>query len=197
MFPLLAAVAQHTERIRLGSGVVALPFENPVRLVEDAAVTDELAGGRLELGVGKGLGFGLSATTYAGFGLAQADRETLYTERLATLHTLLERGVVAPDVPLYPDPAALRARIWQSTGNAETARRAARAGDGLLPHANSEANGQGGAERLIDAYLGACGPDRPPRIGASVALLRARPTPMPAPSSMPTCGAARRTTRAN
>ncbi|WP_067672414.1 LLM class flavin-dependent oxidoreductase [Nocardia miyunensis] len=171
VFPLLAAVAQHTERIRLGSGVVALPFENPVRLVEDAAVTDEIACGRLELGIGKGLGFGLSATVYAGFGLDRADRETLYTERLATVHSLLEHGRVAPDVPLYPDPASLRARVWQSTGNVETARRAARVGDGLLPHANSEANGPGGVERLIDAYLDARGPDSTPRIGATVALL--------------------------
>lgn len=173
VFPLLAAVAQHTGRIRLGSGVVALPFENPVRLAEDAAVTDELAGGRLELGVGKGLGFGLSATTYAGFGLAHTDRETLYTERLATLHSLLAHGSVAPGVDLYPNPISLRSRLWQSTGNVETARRAARTGDGLLPHANSEASGSGGIERLADAYLGACGPDITPRIGVAVSLLPA------------------------
>ncbi|MDL9947932.1 LLM class flavin-dependent oxidoreductase [Gordonia sp. ABSL11-1] len=170
VFPLLAAVAQHTSRIRLGSGVVALPFENPVRLVEDAAVTDELSGGRLELGVGKGLGFGLSATTYAGFGLAQDDRESLYASRLATLHSLLEEGTVAPGIPIHPDPTSLRHRVWQSTGNTRTARRVARAGDGLLPHPNSEAGKDGDAHRLVDAYLADLG-SGVPRIGSTVALV--------------------------
>lgn len=170
VFPLLAAVAQHTSRIRLGSGVVALPFENPVRLVEDAAVTDALCGGRLELGVGKGLGFGLSATTYAGFGLAQDDRESLYASRLSALHSLLADGTVAPGVPIHPDPSALRHRVWQSTGHARTARQVGRAGDGLLPHANSEAGKDGDAQHLVDAYLaGLRGAE--PRIGSTVALV--------------------------
>ncbi len=174
-FPLLAAVAQRTSRIRVGSGVVALPFENPVRLVEDAAVTDELSDGRLELGVGKGLGFGLSATTYAGFGLAQDDREALYASRREALHRLLETGRVAPGVPVHPDPRSLRARVWQSTGDQETARHAARSGDGLLAHTASESAGPGGADELIDAYLDAFRPDGPghpsPRVGGTIAVV--------------------------
>src|ERR1700716_856417 len=35
--PLLAAVAARTRRIRLGTAVVILPIEHPVRLAEDAA----------------------------------------------------------------------------------------------------------------------------------------------------------------
>ncbi|MGU3290899.1 LLM class flavin-dependent oxidoreductase [Williamsia sp. M5A3_1d] len=169
-FPLLAAIAAHTDRLRLGTGVVALPFENPVRLVEDAAVTDHLSDGRVELGVGKGLGFGLSATTYAGFGLAAVDREDVYARHLDALHRLTTTGVAAEDVVLHPDPTALRARIWQSTGNNETARRAGLAGDGLLPHANSEARGGSGVCELVDVYLDACG-DTVPRVGATIGVL--------------------------
>ncbi|WP_374203697.1 LLM class flavin-dependent oxidoreductase [Pseudonocardia sp. ICBG601] len=51
---LLAAVAERTRLIRLGTAVVALPLEDPRRLAEDAAVLDALSGGRLELGVGAG-----------------------------------------------------------------------------------------------------------------------------------------------
>jgi alkanesulfonate monooxygenase SsuD/methylene tetrahydromethanopterin reductase-like flavin-dependent oxidoreductase (luciferase family) len=55
LFPFLAAASQVTKRIRLGTAVAILPFENPLRLAEDAAVVDVLSGGRLELGVGSGL----------------------------------------------------------------------------------------------------------------------------------------------
>ena len=51
---LLAAVAEHTSTIRLGTAVVAVSLEDPLRLAEDAAVVDELSGGRLQLGIGAG-----------------------------------------------------------------------------------------------------------------------------------------------
>ncbi len=46
-FAFLGFVAAQTRRIRLGTGIVTLPLENPVRVAEDAAVLDLLAGGRL------------------------------------------------------------------------------------------------------------------------------------------------------
>lgn len=171
VFPFLAAAAQHTSRIGLGAGVVALPFENPVRLAEDAVVTDQLSAGRVQLGVGKGLGFGLSATAYTGFTVDVADRESLYSSGLLDLHRILDGGRVADGVDLYPHPGSLRRRIWQSTGNIATARSAAAAGDGILPHGNSEARGGRGVPELVDAYREAYAGVGPPRIGASVALV--------------------------
>src|SRR5215211_4020758 len=53
-FAFLGFVAAQTSRIRLGTGIVTLPLENPVRVAEDAAVTDLISGGRLEVGVGPG-----------------------------------------------------------------------------------------------------------------------------------------------
>ena len=53
---LLAAVAQRTSRIRIGTGVIPLRYEDPIRLAEDAATVDLLSGGRLELGVSSGIG---------------------------------------------------------------------------------------------------------------------------------------------
>ena len=50
----LAQVAAQTSRIRLGTGIVTLPLELPVRVAEDAAVLDLMCGGRLEVGVGPG-----------------------------------------------------------------------------------------------------------------------------------------------
>ncbi|NKY25992.1 LLM class flavin-dependent oxidoreductase [Nocardia gamkensis] len=169
VFPFVAAAAQHTTTIRLGTGVVALPFEHPVRLAEDAVVTDALSGGRLELGVGKGLGFGHSASSYIGFGVPDTDREALYADRMAALRRLLAYGRVTDDIALYPPPGTLRSRIWQSTGNIDTARRAGAAGDGLLPHGNSLARAGGDVAELVDAYLSSC--RGTPRVGSTVTVL--------------------------
>lgn len=49
-----AAVAARTERIRIGTSVVLLPFHDPIRVAEDAAIADILSNGRFDLGVGPG-----------------------------------------------------------------------------------------------------------------------------------------------
>ena len=52
----LAYVAGRTSRIRIGHGVVCLPFKmnHPIKVAERAAMLDIVSGGRLDLGVGKG-----------------------------------------------------------------------------------------------------------------------------------------------
>ena len=53
-FQLLAHFAAHTERIRLGTGVVVAPYWHPVKLAGEAALLDLISGGRLEFGIGRG-----------------------------------------------------------------------------------------------------------------------------------------------
>jgi alkanesulfonate monooxygenase SsuD/methylene tetrahydromethanopterin reductase-like flavin-dependent oxidoreductase (luciferase family) len=54
--PMLVAsnVAARTERIRVGTAVTLLPFHDPIRVAEDAAILDIVSGGRFDLGVGPG-----------------------------------------------------------------------------------------------------------------------------------------------
>ena len=51
----LAAASQRTKRLRLGPMVYLLPFYHPLRLIEEIAMLDNLTGGRLEVGVGRGI----------------------------------------------------------------------------------------------------------------------------------------------
>src|SRR3982750_2074447 len=51
---VLAAASQRTSRIALGTAVIPLGWENPLRLAEDLATVDLLSGGRLNPGVSVG-----------------------------------------------------------------------------------------------------------------------------------------------
>src|SRR6201995_4811284 len=54
-FPLLTAIGVSTSRIEIGTGVIDMRYENPLYMAEEAAAADLLAGGRLQLGVSRGL----------------------------------------------------------------------------------------------------------------------------------------------
>ncbi len=128
-FVLLGAAAVTTSRIRLGTGVITLPHEDPVRVAEDAAVVDELSNHRVELG----LGSGGTPTTFRAFGLDPADRREAFNanfERLLDAFGGEELG--DPDNRLYPEAEDLQQRIWQATFSADGARRAGERGDGLM-----------------------------------------------------------------
>jgi alkanesulfonate monooxygenase SsuD/methylene tetrahydromethanopterin reductase-like flavin-dependent oxidoreductase (luciferase family) len=51
---VLAAASQRTSRIELGTAVIPLGWENPLRLAEDLATVDLLSGGRLNPGISVG-----------------------------------------------------------------------------------------------------------------------------------------------
>src|ERR1041384_6327773 len=51
----LAAVAQRTTRLRFGPMVYALPLYHPIRMIEEICMLDQMSGGRLQFGVGKGI----------------------------------------------------------------------------------------------------------------------------------------------
>jgi putative FMN-dependent luciferase-like monooxygenase len=164
----LAQAAARTAAIRLGTGIVTLPMESPIRVAEDASVLDLLSGGRLELGVGTGG----TPSAFAAFGLDSANRAEIFARHLATLRAAW-RGETLGGSPnrLYPAAPDLNDRVWQATFSAEGGRRAGLAGDGLMlsrtqprpahaPHATL-ADIQ---DPIIDAYLAALPPGREPRI---------------------------------
>ncbi len=52
---IFAILARETERIRFGPLVYLLPFYHPLRLIEEICMLDQLSGGRLDVGVGRGI----------------------------------------------------------------------------------------------------------------------------------------------
>src|SRR6201984_1871999 len=53
-FPLLAAIGARTSQIEVGTGVIYMRYETPLYMAEEAAATDLISGGRLQLGVSRG-----------------------------------------------------------------------------------------------------------------------------------------------
>ncbi len=73
-----ASVAAVTERMRIGTAVVVLPFHNPIRLAEQVAMVDVLSNGRFDFGVGRGY----QAGEYRGFGLSMDESRKRFEEVL-------------------------------------------------------------------------------------------------------------------
>lgn len=87
----LAAMASVTKRVRLGSGVVVLPFNDPVRVAEEGAMLDLMSDGRLDLGVGRGF----QPVEFRGFGVDQAKSHEIFDEALQIIERAWTRETVA------------------------------------------------------------------------------------------------------
>jgi alkanesulfonate monooxygenase SsuD/methylene tetrahydromethanopterin reductase-like flavin-dependent oxidoreductase (luciferase family) len=74
---VLAAAAQRTTRIRVGTAVTLLPLHNPIKIAEEAATADILSNGRLEFGVGRGVAY-----QYPGYGVPLEESRERFEEAL-------------------------------------------------------------------------------------------------------------------
>jgi alkanesulfonate monooxygenase SsuD/methylene tetrahydromethanopterin reductase-like flavin-dependent oxidoreductase (luciferase family) len=134
---LLAAIAQHTSRIRLGTGVLTVSYEDPIRLAEDASTVDLLSDGRLELGMAAG-----NTRFDAVFGGERLegreeghDRIRRFREALAGNTLPILDPDATPDLPAFrvrPRSPELDQRLWYGSGSAQSAARTGSLGLGLL-----------------------------------------------------------------
>jgi alkanesulfonate monooxygenase SsuD/methylene tetrahydromethanopterin reductase-like flavin-dependent oxidoreductase (luciferase family) len=129
----LAAAAQRTQRLRLGPLVYLLPRYNPLRLIEEVCMPDQLSGGRLELGVGRGV------TPYElrYYGVDPAGTRAIFNEALTVLVSGLTNSRLTfdgehyqySDVPMELHPFQKPyPPLWYPTHNPESVQYAARHG---------------------------------------------------------------------
>jgi alkanesulfonate monooxygenase SsuD/methylene tetrahydromethanopterin reductase-like flavin-dependent oxidoreductase (luciferase family) len=135
---LLMALAMRTTRLRLGTAVTVLPWQNPVLLAEQAATLDLLSGGRLDFGIGKGY----RHNEFAGFGISQEEAEARFEEALAVItRSWLSRTRFShhgrfwtfEDIVVEPPPAQQpHPPLWVAAGNPASILRAAARGFNLI-----------------------------------------------------------------
>ena len=87
---MLAALAEATQRVEIGTLVLCNSFRNPASLAKMATTADEVSGGRLSLGVGAGW----TEPEYAAFGVPFDHRVDRFEEALQILGPLLQEGPV-------------------------------------------------------------------------------------------------------
>jgi alkanesulfonate monooxygenase SsuD/methylene tetrahydromethanopterin reductase-like flavin-dependent oxidoreductase (luciferase family) len=133
----LSAVAQRTSVLRFGPMVYALPLHHPLRLVEEICMLDQMSGGRLELGFGRGS----SPVELEYFGQNPEHAERMYLEGIQIIRQGLTQKMVnfqgefyrADNVPMEletlqkPLPP-----IWYGVHSPESAERSARKGFNIL-----------------------------------------------------------------
>ena len=96
VWTLLTAIAVKTERVKLGTNVLAATFRHPAEMAKMAAAIQDLSGGRFLLGIGAGN----QAHEHAAFGLDFAHRVGRFKEYLPIMTGLLKGETVTFDGPL-------------------------------------------------------------------------------------------------
>lgn len=96
----LSYLAGRTKTIRLATGAVILPWNNPLRVVEKITMLDHLSGGRMMFGMGRGL----AKMEYAGFGIDMNEARERFDEAAPMIIAGLETGFVEGKGPFYPQP---------------------------------------------------------------------------------------------
>ncbi|MGC5561269.1 LLM class flavin-dependent oxidoreductase [Streptomyces sp. FR-108] len=138
---VLAAASQRTTRIELGTAVIPLGWENPLRLAEDLATVDLLSGGRLNPGVSVGPPMHFDQVKDALYP-DTAESEDFGFDRVARLLDFV-RGEPATDFSgvegfevfsdrVQPHAAGLGSRLWYGGGSLRSARWAGEHGMNFL-----------------------------------------------------------------
>lgn len=127
----LAAATQRTSRIELGTAVIPLGWENPLRLAEDLGTVDVLSRGRLNPGVSVGVPMhfdDVKSSLYP----TSADTEDFTYERVLRLLRFIsghkasafsgEEGIEYFSERVEPHSPGLRSRMWYGGGSLRSAR---------------------------------------------------------------------------
>jgi alkanesulfonate monooxygenase SsuD/methylene tetrahydromethanopterin reductase-like flavin-dependent oxidoreductase (luciferase family) len=138
---VLAAASQRTSRIELGTAVIPLGWENPLRLAEDLATVDILSGGRINPGVSVGPPRNYDDVREALYP-DTSDKEDFSYERVTRLLRFVDGSAAASfagtagfeefSSRVEPHSPGLRARMWYGGASLASARWAGENGMNLL-----------------------------------------------------------------
>jgi len=133
----LAAVAQRTKRLRLGPLVYILTLQSPLRAFEEICMLDQMSGGRLDLGMGRGI----SPIELAYCGANPEHAQSIYLEATAVIMKAFVNKRLThhgehfhyDDVPIEMSPVQRpHPPLWLGMGNPDSTRHAAQNGINMV-----------------------------------------------------------------
>jgi len=140
---LLTYLAGCTDNIALGTAAVILPWNDPVRVAEKVSLLDQLSGGRVRFGMGRGL----SRREFEPFrGIELDETRERFDEASLMIVKALETGFIEGDGPFYPQPRAeirprparsFADRIYAVANSTDSVDACARAGGGMIMFAET------------------------------------------------------------
>jgi natural product biosynthesis luciferase-like monooxygenase protein len=134
-----AALAMITERVQLRAGSLISPLHDPIRIVEEWAMVDNLSGGRVAISFGSGW----NINDFVFFPDRYATRQSVMHEQIESVRRLWATGQITKtnsqgkevELTLYPKPLQKELPVWvTSSGNAETFASAGAIGANILTH---------------------------------------------------------------
>ena len=99
----LSHLAAKTTRLKLATGAVIVPWNQPLRVAEKIALLDELSNGRVIFGMGRGL----SKKEYDQFGIEMDSSRDRFDEAAPMILKALETGYIEGNGKYYPQPRAV------------------------------------------------------------------------------------------
>jgi alkanesulfonate monooxygenase SsuD/methylene tetrahydromethanopterin reductase-like flavin-dependent oxidoreductase (luciferase family) len=133
---IFGALSQLTKRIRLGFGVVILPYHHPVRVAERVAMVDHMSRGRVDFGTGRSAPY-----EQLGMGIDPRDTRDMWEESLSMVPKIWEEGLFSwegrfwnvPPRDVRPKPYQQpHPPIWVAALQPATYRLAAEKGIGVM-----------------------------------------------------------------
>jgi alkanesulfonate monooxygenase SsuD/methylene tetrahydromethanopterin reductase-like flavin-dependent oxidoreductase (luciferase family) len=142
---MLAALAARTQRVTIGSGVLLAALRPALLLAQAAATIDQIAEGRLILGVGAGFPFPETERQFEAVGIPYPGRVGRLTETVAAMRALWAtpgesisfagRHLALEDVALQPAPFRRGGPpVWFAGAGEAAEQRVGRLADGWLPY---------------------------------------------------------------
>ena len=134
---MFGAISQRTKRMRIGHGIVLLPFKHPVFVAERVAMLDNISDGRMDVGVGRGV----SPLEYEVFGGSMDESRARIDEGLDILRrcwadepfSFQGRFWSFPEIDVIPKPVQKpHPALWTAAVSPQTFPMAAEQGLGVL-----------------------------------------------------------------
>jgi len=134
---VLSHLSATTSKVALGTGVLVLPYHDPIEMAKYFATLDHMSGGRVIAGVG----VGALAPEFQALGVPMKERGARTTESIRLMRelwtgqpTFKSARFDIKDVGFYPPPVQSPLPIWVGGISEGARKRAALHGDGWLPN---------------------------------------------------------------